>query len=71
MSKSTITVKCSCGSSLFEIPRNPISSSIIKCQSCGATGKYGDMRDQTTKLAKKVVEKQLKDIFKKAGLKLR
>jgi hypothetical protein len=71
MSTSTITAKCSCGSSQFDIPRNPISSSTIKCLGCGATGKYGNMKNQTIKLAKGVVEKQLKDAFRKAGLKLR
>lgn len=69
MSSSQISVKCSCGSSKFEMPNNPKASDTIKCAKCGATGKYGDVMGQAKKQAASAVEKQLKDALRKAGFK--
>lgn len=66
---STISIKCSCGSEDFEVPKNPKPSDTIKCAKCGATGKYGEVVKSATSQAKIAIEKNLKDALKKAGFK--
>jgi hypothetical protein len=69
MSNATIALKCSCGSTKFEMPSNPKDSDTIKCAKCGATGKYGNLMRDATRQAKALVEKQLKEALRKAGFK--
>jgi hypothetical protein len=69
MSINRINVLCSCGSDKFEMPPNPKAGDVIKCAKCGATGKYGDIMGQAKKQAVTAVEKQLKDVLRKAGFK--
>ncbi len=64
-----VAIKCSCGSSQFEMPTNPKASDTIKCAKCGASGKHGDVMRQAKKQITSAVEKQLKDAFRKAGFK--
>jgi len=71
MTTGTITVKCRCGSDKFNVPSTRRPSDTISCARCGATGKYGDVTRTAGTQGKAVVEKQLKDIFKKAGFKLK
>lgn len=71
MATGTISIKCRCGSDKFNIPSTRRPSDTISCAKCGATGRYGDMTRAATTQGKAVVEKQLKDIFKKAGFKLK
>jgi hypothetical protein len=51
------------------MPKNPKASDTIKCSRCGASGTYGDVMRQATSQAKTAVEKQLKDMLRKAGFK--
>ncbi|PSD11557.1 hypothetical protein C7E14_18770 [Stenotrophomonas maltophilia] len=69
MSTTQIGVKCSCGSSKFETPTNPKASDRIRCSRCGASGTYGEVMRQATSQAKTAVEKQLKDMLRRAGFK--
>lgn len=69
MGTTQVGVKCSCGSDKFEMPRNPKASDTIKCSKCGASGRYGDVMRQATSQVKTAVEKQLKDVLRKAGFK--
>lgn len=69
MSTTQIGVKCSCGSNKFEAPTNPKASDRIKCSRCGASGTYGEVMRQATSQAKTAVEKQLKDMLRRAGFK--
>lgn len=69
MSISKIAVKCSCGSEKFEMPKNPKATDTIKCAKCGASGKYGDVMRQAKSQAVSAIQKQLKDVFRKAGFK--
>ncbi len=71
MTTSAITIKCRCGSDKFNVPSTRRPSDTISCARCGATGKYGDVTRTARTQGKAVVEKQLKDIFKKAGFKLK
>ena len=64
-----VGIKCSCGSTKFEMPKNPKASETINCAKCGASGKYGDVMRQAKSQAKSAIEKQLKDVFRKAGFK--
>lgn len=69
MTTTQIGIKCSCGSDKFEIPKHPKASDTIKCAKCGASGKYGDVMWQATSQTKSAIQKQLKDVFRKAGFK--
>ncbi|MFL0336307.1 hypothetical protein [Stenotrophomonas maltophilia] len=69
MSTTQIGVKCSCGSDKFEMPKNPKASDTIKCSRCGASGTYGNVMRQATSQATTAVERQLKDMLRKAGFK--
>lgn len=64
-----VGIKCSCGSSKFEMPKNPKASDTITCVKCGASGKHGDVMRQATQQIKTAVEKQWKDALRKAGFK--
>lgn len=69
MSASQISVRCSCGSSKFDMPASPRANDTIKCAKCGAAGKYGDLIEQAKKQAISAVERNLKDALRKAGFK--
>ena len=69
MSTSQLTVRCSCGSTKFEMPAKPKASDTITCASCGAKGTYGSVMGQAKKQALASVEKRLKDSLRKAGFK--
>lgn len=71
MSTDTISFKCRCGSDKFHIPATRRPDGVISCAKCRATGKYGDVMRSAHSQAKTAVEKQLKDVFKKAGFKLK
>lgn len=71
MTTGTITIRCRCGSDKFNVPSTRRPSDEISCARCGATGKYGDVTRTTRTQAKAVAEKQLRDVFKKAGFKLK
>lgn len=69
MTTTNVGIKCSCGSDKFEMPKNPKDSDIIKCAKCGASGKYGEVMRQAKSQIKASMEKELKDMFRKAGFK--
>lgn len=71
MTTGSISVRCSCGSDKFNVPSSRRPSDTISCARCGATGRYGDVMRTAGGQAKAVVEKQLKDAFKKAGFRLK
>jgi hypothetical protein len=66
---SKVAIKCSCGSSQFEMPKNPKASDTITCVRCRKIGRHGDIMRQAEKQITSAVEKQLKDAFRKAGFK--
>lgn len=69
MSGTQVEIRCSCGSEKFDIPKHPRPSDIVKCARCGATGSFTEVIGQATSQAQGAFEKQLKDVFRKAGFK--
>ena len=77
--KFEIKLKCVfCGSTIFELPSNdyhPKEGELIKCGNCGRLDDFTSLRNltikQSEKLIKKELEKEIKNIFKKSGLKVR
>lgn len=65
MGQDTITFKCSCGSTKFEMPKNPKPSDIVKCIKCGASSKHGELMKEATRLAKAAIDKKMREVFKK------
>ena len=51
-----VAIKCSCGSSQFEMPKNPKAMDTITCAKCGASGKHGDVMRQAKKQITAAVE---------------
>lgn len=69
MTATQVGIRCSCGSEKFEVPRNPKASDMIKCARCGASGTYGNVMGQATAQATSIMQRHLKDVFRKAGFK--
>lgn len=61
-----IALKCAnCGSKKFEVPSNPQDDSVITCVGCGAKGLYGKIVSEGLAQAKKALERELRDLFKR------
>ena len=46
MTKSRVTILCTCGGDKFDMPANPKPTDSIRCTSCGETGIYGEVMGQ-------------------------
>lgn len=68
MSKDLVTLKCGkCGSTRFELPKDPKPNDIVTCAGCKGQGTY----NQVMASAKKAVAEDLKKALKKAGFTIR
>lgn len=77
--KLEIKLKCIfCGSTNFELPSDdyhPKEGELIKCGNCGRLNDFTSLRNLTInkgkELVKEELEKEIKRIFKKSGLKFK
>ncbi len=64
--ESRMKLHCaSCGSDQFDIPSDPKPDDVVACAGCSGTIRYADLQASSLKQAKELVEKSLRDMFRK------
>lgn len=46
MARSRVTIECTCGSTNFDMPKEPKPNDMIRCTQCGEEGIFGDVLSQ-------------------------